>query len=103
MKHASIRPPHPNPNPQSHRINTRRVMSNSWSLVTMTEPTERDVELDQWVHDHPDTLVVFGAGNNGFEDGSFNPGSVQSPATAKTAMTVGRDTYTYILKGSLPR
>eukprot|EP00752_Nemacystus_decipiens_P012771 g11310.t1 len=66
-----------------------RVMSNSWSLVTMTEPSARDVQLDEWVHDHPDTLVVFGAGNNGFEDGGFNPGSVQSPATGKTAMTVG--------------
>eukprot|EP00903_Cladosiphon_okamuranus_P005711 g5671.t1 len=66
-----------------------RVMSNSWSLVTMTEPSARDVQLDEWVHDHPDTLVVFGAGNNGFEDGGFNPSSVQSPATGKTAMTVG--------------
>ncbi|CAM9356120.1 unnamed protein product, partial [Ectocarpus sp. 8 AP-2014] len=66
-----------------------RVISNSWSLVTMTEPTARDVQLDEWVHDHPDTLVVFGAGNNGFEDHGFNPGSVQSPATGKTAMTVG--------------
>lgn len=64
-------------------------MSNSWSLVTMTEPSARDVQLDEWVHDHPDALVVFGAGNNGFEDGGFNPGSVQSPATGKTAMTVG--------------
>lgn len=64
-------------------------MSNSWSLVTMTEPSARDVQLDEWVHDHPDTLVVFGAGNNGFQDGGFNPSSVQSPATGKTAMTVG--------------
>lgn len=55
----------------------------------MTEPTSRDVELDEWIHDNPDAFVVFGAGNNGFEDGSFNPSSVQSPATAKTAMTVG--------------
>ncbi|CAM9558533.1 unnamed protein product, partial [Hapterophycus canaliculatus] len=66
-----------------------RIMSNSWSLVTMTEPTTRDVQLDEWVHAHPDTLVVFGAGNNGYEDGGFNPGSVQSPATGKTSMTVG--------------
>lgn len=55
----------------------------------MTAPTERDVQLDKWVYNHPDTLVVFGAGNNGFEDNAFNPGSVQSPATGKTAMTVG--------------
>lgn len=55
----------------------------------MTEPTARDVQLDEWVHDHPDTLIVFGAGNNGFEDYGFNPGSVQSPATGKTAMTAG--------------
>lgn len=55
----------------------------------MTEPSARDVQLDEWVHAHPDTLVVFGAGNNGYEDGGFNPGSVQSPATGKTAMTVG--------------
>lgn len=64
-------------------------MTNSWSLVTMTEPSARDVQLDEWVHDNPGAFVVFGAGNNGYEDGSFNPGSVQSPATAKTAMTVG--------------
>ncbi|CAN0349345.1 unnamed protein product, partial [Laminaria digitata] len=66
-----------------------RIMSNSWSLVTLSEPTARDVQLDEWVHDNPDAFVVFGAGNNGFMDGAFNPGSVQSPATAKTAMTVG--------------
>lgn len=55
----------------------------------MTEPTSRDVQLDEWIHANPDAFVVFGAGNNGYVDGSFNPGSVQSPATAKTAMTVG--------------
>ncbi|CAM9890231.1 unnamed protein product [Pylaiella littoralis] len=66
-----------------------RVMSNSWSLAMQTEPSARDVQVDEWVHDHQDTLLVFGAGNNGFEDGGINAGSVQSPATAKTAMTVG--------------
>lgn len=64
-------------------------MTNSWSLVTATEPTERDIQLDEWVYSNPDSLVVFGAGNNGFSDGSFHPSSVQSPATAKSAITVG--------------
>lgn len=66
-------------------------MSNSWSLAMQTEPSARDVQVDEWVHDHQDTLLVFGAGNNGFEDGKINAGSVQSPATAKTAMTVGEN------------
>eukprot|EP00904_Undaria_pinnatifida_P010529 jgi/Undpi1/6606/HiC_scaffold_20.g09085.m1 len=66
-----------------------RIMSNSWSLVTLSEPTARDVQLDEWIRNNPEAFVVFGAGNNGFVDSSFNPGSVQSPATAKTAMTVG--------------
>lgn len=64
-------------------------MSNSWSLVVMTEPTVRDVQLDEWIFNHPDSLVVFGAGNDGFVDGAYNKGSIQSPATSKTAMTVG--------------
>lgn len=65
------------------------MYSNSWSLVTQNEPTDRDLQIDEWLYDNPDSLVVFGAGNNGFEDGSFQPRSVQSPATSKTVVTVG--------------
>lgn len=67
----------------------RRIFSNSWSLVTQTEPTDRDIQLDEWLYSNPDSVVVFGAGNKGFSDGRFQSRTVQSPATSKTAVTVG--------------
>ncbi|CAM9260527.1 unnamed protein product [Discosporangium mesarthrocarpum] len=62
-----------------------RIHTNSWSVPSYNDPTEIDVQLDEYVHEHPDALIVFGVGNTGEE----GVGSVNSPATSKTTMSVG--------------
>ncbi len=70
-----------------------RIHSNSWG-----DPEKRGVydaeagQVDQFMWDHPDMLVLFAAGNDGADldkDGRVDPGSVSSPATAKNIIAVG--------------
>jgi serine protease AprX len=70
-----------------------RVHSNSWG-----DPDKKGIydaeagQVDQFMWDHPDMLVLFAAGNDGVDadkDGRVDPGSVSSPATAKNIISVG--------------
>lgn len=69
-----------------------RVHSNSWgNLGGLYGPMARD--LDAFVFDHQDMLIIFAAGNNG-----PYPFTIISPGNAKNALTVGaltsRDVFT---------
>ncbi len=68
-----------------------RVHNNSWGSDTpaYTEQS-RDVDLFMW--NHKDMIIVYAAGNAGKDannDGVVDPGSIGSPATAKNDFSVG--------------
>lgn len=73
-----------------------RVHNNSWGAYIQARYDGMALDIDEFVHDHPDFLPVIAAGN----EGSCRPGlgaapgfvdfpSLGSPATAKNALTVG--------------
>ena len=70
-----------------------RVHSNSWGC-SADKPTDCNSyslsasEVDAFMNDHPDFLVVFAAGNSGSVDSSVI-GTVGSPATCKNCLSVG--------------
>jgi len=73
-----------------------RIHNNSWSADTKSFYTFNSREVDEFVFDHPDMLVVIAAGNEGSARDPFNAPagfvdwqSIGSPATAKNALTVG--------------
>jgi len=73
-----------------------RIHNNSWSADTKSFYTFSSREVDEFVFDHPDMLVVIAAGNEGSARDPFNAPvgfvdwqSIGSPATAKNALTVG--------------
>jgi subtilisin family serine protease len=61
-----------------------RVHSNSWA-GGLTLYTEYSLEVDSYLYENPDFLVVLAAGNRGM----FGPGSIGSPANSKNALCVG--------------
>jgi subtilisin family serine protease len=76
----------------AHRAGAR-VHSNSWGC-SLDNPTQCNVyslaaaEVDSFMFDHPDFLVVFAAGNSGTADDGIL-GTVSSPATCKNCLSVG--------------
>ncbi|HEY3568177.1 MAG TPA: S8 family serine peptidase [Thermoanaerobaculia bacterium] len=75
-----------------------RIHSNSWGVLAGGLYTLDSYEVDEFVYNHPDCLVVFAAGNRGAqldEDsdtdglGRIGLGSLDSPAAAKNVLTVG--------------
>lgn len=74
-----------------------RVHNNSWGAFLHSRYNGMSLDLDSFVHDHPDFLAVVAAGN----DGSCLPGdnikregfvdypSTSAPASAKNCLTVG--------------
>lgn len=73
-----------------------RIHSNSWGAVGASTYTVGADELDAFVHEHPDMLVVAAAGNDGRGAQNINAAqgevdwlSIGSPATAKNVLTVG--------------
>lgn len=73
-----------------------RVHNNSWGAYIQSRYDSMALDIDDFVHDHPDFLPIIAAGN----EGSCRPGhgsspgfvdfpSLGSPATAKNALTVG--------------
>jgi subtilisin family serine protease len=68
-----------------------RVHSNSWG-DSNNAYTQESHDVDSFVWDHRDAVIVFAAGNAGSDDngdGVIDPGSLGSPATAKNCITVG--------------
>lgn len=72
-----------------------RIHNNSWGALAAGLYTIDAHEVDQFVYEHPDFLIIIAAGNAGQQAGAdgglgriaFN--SLQSPATAKNALSVG--------------
>jgi subtilisin family serine protease len=61
-----------------------RIHSNSWGTGALYDAVSRDV--DKYLYQNPDVLVVVAASNNG---NFYNEPFVVSPASAKNALTVG--------------
>lgn len=68
-----------------------RVHSNSWG-DSNNAYTQEAHDVDAFVWEHRDAVIVFAAGNAGEDrdrDGKVDAGSLGSPATAKNCITVG--------------
>lgn len=61
-----------------------RVHSNSWA-GGITIYSEHSLEIDSYLYNHQDFLVIMAAGNHG----NLGPGSIGSPANSKNAICVG--------------
>ena len=77
-----------------------RIHNNSWGALSGSEYRLRALEVDRYVWEHRDMLIVFSAGNAGTDSdpqlgvrqsqaGFPDWFSLGSPATAKNALTVG--------------
>lgn len=78
-----------------------RVHNNSWGSIAKGSYRSNSREVDQFVHEHPDMVLVFSAGNEGSEanpappeqrkaaPGYVNWLSIGAPASAKNCITVG--------------
>ncbi|WP_413584518.1 S8 family serine peptidase [Bdellovibrio sp. HCB274] len=70
-----------------------RVHSNSWGAVKNFGAYDgMAVQVDEWMSNNPDMLVIFAAGNSGVDankDGRIDGGSIGTPGTAKNVLTVG--------------
>lgn len=75
-----------------------RILNCSWGVSVEALYTSDAYEMDQFIHEHPDMLIVVAAGNDGRQPEPPLPtdpfaridyGSISSPATAKNALTVG--------------
>lgn len=73
-----------------------RIHNNSWGSATSSMYTINSIEVDEYVANHRDMLVVISAGNEGTAAAPKNAKkgfvdwlSLGSPATSKNALTVG--------------
>ncbi len=70
-----------------------RIHTNSWgSPMNPGAYDNSAAQVDQFMWDHPDFLVLFAAGNSGVDmdqDGRIDSGSLGTPSTAKNTLTVG--------------
>jgi len=70
-----------------------RVHSNSWGDAMPGQPySTASQEIDQFVWDHQDCVILFAAGNDGVDgnsDGVIDAGQIGSQAAAKNCITVG--------------
>jgi hypothetical protein len=78
-----------------------RVHNNSWGAFSYARYSVTSLDVDRFVHAHPDMLIVIAAGNDGIavprvkgaattaEPGFVDWPSVAAPATAKNGLTVG--------------
>jgi subtilisin family serine protease len=76
---------------QAYQVDAR-IHTNSWGADAEGAYTSYSEDVDQFMWEHQDFLVLFAAGNAGEDaegDGVINQPSVGSPATAKNCITVG--------------
>ncbi|MBN3939893.1 S8 family serine peptidase [Nostoc sp. NMS9] len=64
--------------------NGARIHSNSWGGGEFGCYNRRCLQLDEFVWQHKDFLIVFAAGNKGNQQGTITP-----PGTAKNCLTIG--------------
>ena len=68
------------------------IHTNSWGSSSAGAYTSSSEEVDQFMWEHKDFLILFSAGNSGEDadgDGIINLVSIASPATAKNCISVG--------------
>lgn len=78
--------------PYNLKPNGARIHNNSWGAPVQGEYTQDSKNVDKFVWEHRDMVVVFAAGNAGTDDdsdGIIDLGSLLSPGTAKNCITVG--------------
>ncbi len=66
--------------------------TNSWGSSVMGMYTTSSQNVDQYMWDHKDFLILYSAGNSGVDldrDGVIDGWSIGSPGTAKNCLTVG--------------
>lgn len=73
-----------------------RIHNNSWGSAAEARYTIDSINVDEFVYEHPEMLIVISAGNEGIcdseeesEKGYVGFESVGSPATTKNGLTVG--------------
>lgn len=69
-----------------------RIHNNSWGAPVQGDYDQRSKNVDEFVWDHRDMVIVIAAGNEGTDndsDGIIDLGSIISPGTAKNCITVG--------------
>lgn len=71
-----------------------RIHNNSWGANTESYYTVNSLEVDDFVYNHKDMLLIFSAGNDGKDTDSDDRGfvdlsSIGSPASCKNGITVG--------------
>ncbi len=72
--------------------NGARIHTNSWGSAVNGIYTAYSRDLDQFVWEHPDMLILMAAANEGVDsnsDGVIDLDSMGSPATAKNCISVG--------------
>jgi serine protease AprX len=69
-----------------------RVHTNSWGTPGTGEYGTMSYEVDEFIWNHRDMVVLFSAGNEGTDrdgNGVIDGGTISSPGTAKNCITVG--------------
>ncbi len=72
-----------------------KIHNNSWGHFVAGLYTHDSYEVDEFVYNNPDCLLIFAAGNEGAQPpelddlGRIGYNTLRSPATAKNALTVG--------------
>lgn len=87
-----------------------RIHTNSWGGSAYGEYTTESRQVDQFMWEHPDMLILFAAGNKGVDldaNGIIDRNSIDEPATAKNCIAVGasesyRPNVTSLVYGDSP-
>ncbi len=69
-----------------------RIHTNSWGTAGAGSYDSESVSVDQFMWDNKNFLVLYAAGNAGYDkdmDGVIDPYCIDSPATAKNCLSVG--------------
>lgn len=68
------------------------IHANAWGVEAAGAYTDDSWECDHFLHEHPESLLIFAAGNAGRDrnrDGRVDAGTLYAPATAKNVLSVG--------------
>ncbi len=83
-----------------------RIHSNSWGAAAgFGNYDAMAQQVDEYMHQNPEFLLLFAAGNNGEDadkDGRIDGNSISSPGTAKNVLTVGAS-KNFVKNGGIQR
>ncbi len=85
--------------------NGSRIHTNSWGSDVSGLYTSRAQDVDWFLFNYPEMIILYSAGNNGYdwdpEDGRIDLDSIGSPGTAKNCITVGASENYRLTGGSI--